>query len=85
MTPADQDKLKDYVGLLKKTHGDLDKQIREDREKREESASGLESFDPTVHAEEAFRRLDTDAELSADQASGLEAIIDEDLPGRLSI
>jgi endonuclease G len=79
MPQADQDKLKDYVALLKRAHGNLEQHVQDARDKRQENASGLESVDPTVHAEEAVHRIETGAELSADQAFGLEAIIDEDL------
>jgi endonuclease G, mitochondrial len=80
-----QDRLKDYVALLRRAHENLEGRVREARDKREESASGLESFDPTVHAEEALRQIDIGNEVSPDQASGLEAIIDEDLRPAIDI
>ncbi|MCA6115189.1 DNA/RNA non-specific endonuclease [Bradyrhizobium sp. WSM 1738] len=85
MPDIKQDRLRDYVSLLKRAHGDLQPHVQEAAEKRRESASGLEGVDPTVHAEEAVRQVDRGADLSTEQAFGLEAIIDADIRPAIDI
>jgi hypothetical protein len=55
MTPSDQGKLKDYVGLRRRTHRGLAKHVQEACEKRKNRASSPESFNPIVHAETVRR------------------------------
>lgn len=85
MPKVEQDRLRDFVSLLKRAHGDLQPIVQEAAEKRRETASGLEGTDPTAHAEEAVREVDRGADLSSDQAYGLEAIIDAEIRPAIDI
>ncbi|GLR94000.1 endonuclease G [Bradyrhizobium liaoningense] len=85
MPKVEQDRLRDFVSLLKRAHGDLQAIVQEATEKRKETASGLEGTDPTAHAEEAVREVDRGADLSSDQAYGLEAIIDAEIRPAINI
>jgi endonuclease G, mitochondrial len=83
--PAEQDRLRVYLELLRKAHGDLGQQIANASGRKKQSGSGLESVFSTFNAEETIYRLDAGADMSAEQASGLEAIIDEDLRPAIDI
>jgi endonuclease G, mitochondrial len=85
MAQNESKSLKAYIELLKKAHPDLGQHVKEAKDKREERKGGLESTDPTVHAEEAVRRIENGEELSPGQSFGLEAIIDEELRPAIEI
>jgi endonuclease G len=85
MPKAGQDRLKDYVALLKRAHEDLPQRVEEATEKHRESASGLESLEATDQAEVAMRQIDRDADLTSGQVFGLEAIIDADIRPAIDI
>lgn len=86
MAEVDQERLKNYVALLKRAHGgDLEQHIKQARQTRLENAPGLESVERTSEAEQGLHKAEAGGDLSGGEAFGLEAIINEDLRPAIDI